>query len=65
MRISQPDFTAVKAVSFDLDDTLWPVQPILVAADAAVYTVLQERFPAVAEALDAEPLRERRMAFFR
>lgn len=65
MRIRRPDFSRVKAVSFDLDDTLWPVQPVLIGAEAAVYRVLEERFPAVSDACDADCLQTRRMAFFR
>lgn len=65
MRISQADFKHVKAVSFDLDDTLWPVQPILIAAEAELYSVLQNEFSAISDALDPDALREKRMDFFR
>ncbi|MEM7379469.1 MAG: HAD family hydrolase [Pseudomonadota bacterium] len=64
MRIHHPDFARVRAISFDLDDTLWPVQPVLIAAETAVYARIQDRFSAVSDALDFEALRARRMAFF-
>ena len=32
-------------LSFDLDDTLWPVGPVIAAAEAALYAWLRERHP--------------------
>ena len=42
---------SVRLITFDLDDTLWDVKPALIAADAAQWRYLTERFPNV-------PLRE-------
>ncbi len=36
---------SVRLITFDLDDTLWDVKPALVAADAAQWHYLTERFP--------------------
>jgi len=36
---------SVSLITFDLDDTLWDVKPALVAADAAQWQYLSERFP--------------------
>ena len=35
---------SVSLITFDLDDTLWDVKPALVAADAAQWQYLSERF---------------------
>lgn len=32
-------------LSFDLDDTLWPVAPVIAAAEADLYSWLRERYP--------------------
>jgi putative hydrolase of the HAD superfamily len=32
-------------ISFDLDDTLWPVAPVLAAAEAALHDWLRQRYP--------------------
>ncbi|HEY4318724.1 MAG TPA: HAD family hydrolase [Herbaspirillum sp.] len=52
----------VRALLFDLDDTLWPIVPVIVAAEQALYRWLQEHAPAVAAAHSVESLRARRMA---
>ncbi|MBP0600336.1 HAD family hydrolase [Herbaspirillum sp. LeCh32-8] len=58
-RASRP---AVKAVLFDLDDTLWAIEPVLVRAEALLYEWLQTNAPRVAAAHTVASLRERRMA---
>jgi putative hydrolase of the HAD superfamily len=37
--------TATQVISLDLDDTLWPVAPVLAAAEAALLEWLKERYP--------------------
>jgi putative hydrolase of the HAD superfamily len=37
--------SATRVISFDLDDTLWPVAPVLAAAEAALHAWLHERYP--------------------
>jgi FMN hydrolase / 5-amino-6-(5-phospho-D-ribitylamino)uracil phosphatase len=37
--------SATRVISLDLDDTLWPVAPVLAAAEAALHEWLQERYP--------------------
>jgi len=64
VRIKTPRFD-VKAVSFDLDDTLWPVQPILSAAEDRLYALLETDYPAITATCDQAGLQARRMAFFR
>lgn len=55
----------IKAVLFDLDDTLWPILPVIERAEAALYAWLQQHAPAVARQFSIESLRERRMALMR
>ncbi len=64
MRIKYPRFK-VKAVSFDLDDTLWPIQPILQAAEKKLFALLEADFSRITDALDLDALQARRMAFFK
>src|ERR1700722_15330322 len=37
--------SATGVISLDLDDTLWPVTPVIPAAEAALHEWLQERYP--------------------
>jgi putative hydrolase of the HAD superfamily len=37
--------SAMRVISLDLDDTLWPVAPVLAAAEAALHEWLQARYP--------------------
>ena len=48
-------------LSFDLDDTLWPVQPVMLAAEAAMLAWLQEQHPLVMQGQDRESLRAMRV----
>ncbi|TAL71308.1 MAG: HAD family hydrolase [Rhodanobacter sp.] len=51
----------VRALSLDLDDTLWPVAPALEEADRAVDAYLQVHFPRVAHAWPIPAMRTLRM----
>lgn len=48
-------------LSFDLDDTLWPVGPLMIAAEGAMLAWLRERHPDVVRDHDAASLRGLRM----
>ena len=50
------DLDRIRAISLDLDDTLWPVLPTLQAAESAQHAFLTEHAPATA-ALLQDPLR--------
>lgn len=50
----------IKAVLFDLDDTLWPVLPVITRAEALLYDWLQQHAPAVAARFSIEELRTQR-----
>lgn len=48
-------------LSFDLDDTLWAVEPVLLAAEAAMLAWLKERHPQIMRGHDRESLRALRV----
>ena len=48
-------------LSFDLDDTLWPVGPLMIAAESAMLSWLRKRHPEIMRDHDAETLRALRM----
>lgn len=54
--------TSIKAVLFDLDDTLWSILPVLEQAEILLHDWLAIHAPAVAERYSIEMLRSRRRA---
>jgi FMN hydrolase / 5-amino-6-(5-phospho-D-ribitylamino)uracil phosphatase len=48
-------------LSFDLDDTLWAVEPVILAAEAAMLAWLREHHPQVMHGQDRESLRAMRV----
>jgi putative hydrolase of the HAD superfamily len=51
-----------KAVLFDLDDTLWPIAPVIAQAELSLYAWLQRHAPRVAAACSIDSLRQARLA---
>ncbi len=51
----------VRAIAFDLDNTLWDVEPVLLRAEARLYSWLQEHCPRITQHLSAEQMREARL----
>ncbi|MHB8475063.1 MAG: HAD family hydrolase [Steroidobacteraceae bacterium] len=49
--------TAPLVLSFDLDDTLWPVAPVIAAAESQLLSWLRERHPEIVSGHDLESLR--------
>lgn len=49
--------SAPLVLSFDLDDTLWPVGPLIAAAEAAMLAWLRQRYPRTVSGHDVESLR--------
>lgn len=47
----------VRVLSFDLDDTLWPIEPVLLAAERALHAWLLEYYPGVARGHTVESMR--------
>lgn len=48
-------------LSFDLDDTLWAVEPVMLAAESAMHAWLKERHPETMRDHDRESLRAMRV----
>jgi len=63
--VSDPAATALaelrgglQAISFDLDDTLWEIAPVIERAELAMHRFLSERYPRVTQRFDVEAMRE-------
>jgi FMN hydrolase / 5-amino-6-(5-phospho-D-ribitylamino)uracil phosphatase len=54
--------SVIKAVLFDLDDTLWPIVPVIKRAEILLYDWLRVHAPVVAQRVTIEGMRERRQA---
>lgn len=52
----------IKAVLFDLDDTLWPIAPVIMQAEIQLHDWLTSHAPTVARQHSIDQLRQRRMA---
>jgi len=54
-------FSGVRLLTFDLDDTLWPCFPTIMAAEQEVHAWLADRAPQLTEKHDIESLRAHRL----
>ncbi|MGC1524196.1 MAG: HAD family hydrolase [Steroidobacteraceae bacterium] len=52
--------SAPLVLSFDLDDTLWPVAPVIAAAEADLFLWLRERYPRTVSGHSVESMRAQR-----
>jgi putative hydrolase of the HAD superfamily len=52
--------TRARVLSFDLDDTLWPVGPVIAAAELELWSWLEARHPAAARGHSLESMRSLR-----
>lgn len=50
----------LQAVSFDLDDTLWEIAPVITRAEHAMYDFLQRNYPQVTQRHSLESMRDMR-----
>ena len=50
-----------RAISFDLDDTLWPCDDVVARAEDALYRWLCRHYPRITRAHDMEAMRQRRI----
>jgi FMN hydrolase / 5-amino-6-(5-phospho-D-ribitylamino)uracil phosphatase len=50
----------VRAIAFDLDNTLWDVEPVLARAEARLGAWLQQHCPRIAQRLSSEDMRRAR-----
>ncbi|SNS39565.1 putative hydrolase of the HAD superfamily [Noviherbaspirillum humi] len=55
----------IKAVLFDLDDTLWPIVPVIRRAEDEMFAWLERHAPAVTREFTIDSLRARRMALMK
>ncbi len=55
---------AIKVVTFDLDNTLWDVEPTLIKAEKAQFKWLKEHRPLLVERFSSLEIREHRMRFW-
>lgn len=51
-----------KAILFDLDDTLWPIAPVIIQAEQALHAWLAVHAPRVAQQFTIEMLRQARLS---
>lgn len=56
-----PTSTAPKAVLFDLDDTMWPIAPVLIEAERSLHDWLGQHAPRVAARYTSADLRAQRL----
>ncbi len=49
-----------RAISFDLDDTLWAIWPVIDRAEAVLHEYIRETFPRIGESHDVGDLRLQR-----
>lgn len=54
----------IKVITFDLDDTLWHVEPVLLAADEQVYFWLQQAAPKLTAVFDLPTLTQWRREIY-
>lgn len=50
----------IRAICFDLDDTLWDIGPVIARAEQAMHDFLRERYPRVVADMTMENMREAR-----
>lgn len=59
---STPRPALPKAILFDLDDTLWPIAPVILQAEQSLHQWLGSNAPRVSERFSIEHLRQARLA---
>ena len=47
----------IRAITLDLDDTLWEIEPVIVRAEYKIYEQIRERFPRVVQRYDINDIR--------
>jgi FMN phosphatase YigB (HAD superfamily) len=58
-------FGAVRAICFDLDNTLWEIEPVLLRAEGILADWLRHRYPRITERFSAEEMLAMRAALSR
>ena len=54
----------IRAITLDLDDTLWPIEPVMLRAESALDAWLRDHCPEVAAAWPVEAMRELRQRVY-
>lgn len=54
---------SIKLLSFDLDDTLWPCKPTILAAEQQLYNWMQQHVAVITERYDIDSLKQQRVQF--
>lgn len=54
----------IRVISFDLDDTLWPIKSLFIKAEQGVYQFLQQQAPRLTDQFNAEALFKLRRQFW-
>lgn len=60
-----PLLSGVKVVSFDLDDTLWPLEQVILDAEQKQYDWIQANAAVIANELDKQQLSQKRSEFLK
>lgn len=56
--LDSPDFLTIRAITFDLDDTLWDIWPVVVRAEQLLHDWLAARYPRISDRFTPLELRE-------
>ena len=54
---------SIRAICFDLDDTLWPTDEVMYAAEVALYAWIKEGYPEIANRYTVQTLRDARLQY--
>ena len=55
---------SIRCITFDLDDTLWEVGPVIARAECVFYTWMQQQCPRITQTFSPEALVAHRHAYF-
>jgi putative hydrolase of the HAD superfamily len=55
----------IKLLTFDLDDTLWPCKPVIMAAEQKLYDWMQESVPEITQRHSSEAILHKRREFMK
>ncbi|MFT6153615.1 MAG: putative hydrolase of the HAD superfamily [Bermanella sp.] len=63
--MTQFDSSAIKVLSFDLDDTLWDGMQVIIKAESAMHQWMMKNTPEVFEQFTKQALKDYKIAFFK
>ncbi len=59
--VTHSQFNQIECVTFDLDDTLWPVAPTIIRAELKLYQWIEQNYPQVSNAYTQQDITAKRM----